>query len=105
MRLPAEGFPQRDVLIEFGEHGRCVCSVKKRDSNPRSSTATASLSGQIAKSAGKLSPSTLTHHFRVLREAGITTQRYQGTAIFNALRREDMEQRFPGLLDAVMAAE
>ncbi|MFN8678631.1 MAG: hypothetical protein U0Z70_19800 [Thermomicrobiales bacterium] len=41
----------------------------------------------------------------MLREAGIITQRYQGTAILNALRREDMEQRFPGLLDAVMAAE
>lgn len=53
----------------------------------------------------ELSPSTLTHHFRVLREAGIITQRYQGTAILNALRREDLDGRFPGLLAAVMAAD
>ncbi|MFT4038737.1 MAG: helix-turn-helix domain-containing protein [Thermomicrobiales bacterium] len=53
----------------------------------------------------ELSPSTLTHHFRVLREAGVITQRYQGTAILNALRREDLEARFPGLLSAIIRAE
>lgn len=52
-----------------------------------------------------LSKSTLTHHFRVLREAGIITQRYQGTAILNQLREEDLELRFPGLLSAIVAAE
>ena len=52
-----------------------------------------------------VSKSTSTHHFRVLREAGLITQRYEGTAILNTLRREDMEARFPGLLDAVIAAE
>ena len=48
--------------------------------------------------------STSTHHFRVLREAGVITQRYQGTAIRNALRQDDLESRFPGLLGAVLAA-
>lgn len=46
--------------------------------------------------------STLTHHFRVLRDAGIVTQQEVGTARLNALRREDLDQRFPGLLDAVL---
>lgn len=49
--------------------------------------------------------STSTHHFRVLREAGVISQRYRGTAILNCLREEDLESRFPGLLDAVLAAE
>src|SRR5271157_4374996 len=46
--------------------------------------------------------STLTHHFRVLREAGVIEQREEGTARLNSLRREDLEQRFPGLLDAIL---
>ncbi|GAA4712137.1 transcriptional regulator, ArsR family [Promicromonospora umidemergens] len=48
--------------------------------------------------------STSTHHFRVLREAGVITQRYRGTAIHNGLRREDLDWRFPGLLDSVLMA-
>jgi DNA-binding transcriptional ArsR family regulator len=47
--------------------------------------------------------STLTHHFRVLREAGVIEQREEGTARLNSLRRADLEARFPGLLDAVLA--
>ena len=46
--------------------------------------------------------STLTHHFRVLREAGVIEQRVEGTARLNSLRREDLDQRFPGLLDAIL---
>jgi DNA-binding transcriptional ArsR family regulator len=49
-----------------------------------------------------VSKSTATHHFRVLREAGIIEQRTDGTAKFNSLRRDDLDQRFPGLLDAVL---
>ncbi|MBD7994594.1 helix-turn-helix transcriptional regulator [Arthrobacter sp. Sa2CUA1] len=52
-----------------------------------------------------VSKSTSTHHFRVLREAGLITQRYEGTAILNTLRCADMESRFPGLLGAVIKAE
>ena len=49
--------------------------------------------------------STLTHHFRVLREAGVIRQELVGTSKLNWLRREDLDARFPGLLDAVLAAE
>lgn len=48
--------------------------------------------------------STSTHHFRVLREAGVIEQRYHGTAILNSLRSADLEARFPGLLPAILAA-
>lgn len=48
--------------------------------------------------------STCTHHFRVLREAGVVAQRSAGKTKLNRLRREDLESRFPGLLAAVLAA-
>ena len=48
--------------------------------------------------------STLTHHFRVLREAGVIERQIDGTAKLNSLRREDLDRRFPGLLDAVLGA-
>ncbi|MGW6558242.1 ArsR/SmtB family transcription factor [Streptomyces hydrogenans] len=48
--------------------------------------------------------STTTHHFRVLREAGVIRQDYRGTAKLNGLRRADLDALFPGLLDTVLAA-
>ena len=48
--------------------------------------------------------STCTHHFKVLREAGVISQRQHGTARLNSLRREDLDARFPGLLDSVLRA-
>ncbi|MBL1096694.1 ArsR/SmtB family transcription factor [Streptomyces coffeae] len=51
-----------------------------------------------------VSKSTTTHHCRVLREAGVIHQIYRGTAKMNALRREDLDALFPGLLDSVLGA-
>ncbi|RSS58053.1 transcriptional regulator [Streptomyces sp. WAC07061] len=48
--------------------------------------------------------STTTHHFRVLRESGVVRQTYRGTAKMNGLRREDLQTRFPGLLDSILTA-
>jgi DNA-binding transcriptional ArsR family regulator len=48
--------------------------------------------------------STMTHHFRVLREAGVVFQEPQGTTKLTSLRREDLDARFPGLLDSVLAS-
>lgn len=48
--------------------------------------------------------STLTHHFRVLRRAGVIAQREDGTAKLNSLRRADLDARFPGLLEIVLAS-
>jgi DNA-binding transcriptional ArsR family regulator len=52
-----------------------------------------------------VSKSTATYHFRTLREAGIIRQEYEGTKIMNSLRKDDLDARFPGLLDAVFAAQ
>jgi DNA-binding transcriptional ArsR family regulator len=48
--------------------------------------------------------STLSHHLRVLRDAGITRTRQEGTRCYVTLRRDDLQARFPGLLDAVLDA-
>ncbi|GAA3765275.1 ArsR/SmtB family transcription factor [Salinactinospora qingdaonensis] len=48
--------------------------------------------------------STLSHHLRVLRDAGVTRTRQEGTRCFVRLRREDLDTRFPGLIEAVLAA-
>ncbi|MFC4060147.1 ArsR/SmtB family transcription factor [Planomonospora corallina] len=64
-------------------------------------------SGDIACGGFDLpvSKSTATHHFRTLREAGLIRQYYAGTSRMNALRREEIDEVFPGLLDAVVAAD
>ncbi|WP_416968771.1 ArsR/SmtB family transcription factor [Streptomyces sp. 4F14] len=44
----------------------------------------------------------LSHHFAVLRGAGLVEQRDEGPRRVNRLRREEFEARFPGLLDLVL---
>ncbi|KOG64544.1 ArsR family transcriptional regulator [Streptomyces griseoflavus] len=51
-----------------------------------------------------VSKSTSTHHFRVLREAGVIRQYYDGTSRMSQLRVDDLEELFPGLLTAVLGA-
>ncbi|GAA3135119.1 helix-turn-helix domain-containing protein [Planomonospora alba] len=47
--------------------------------------------------------STLSHHFAVLRNAGLLEQRDEGARRLNRLRRDEFEARFPGLLPLVLA--
>ena len=51
-----------------------------------------------------VSKSTLSHHFKVLREAGVTHTRVNGTHRYVSLRRGDLDERFPGLLGSVLEA-
>jgi DNA-binding transcriptional ArsR family regulator len=51
-----------------------------------------------------VSKSTCTHHLRVLREAGVLSQRVIGTMRLNSLRRDDLDRCFPGLIDAVITS-
>jgi DNA-binding transcriptional ArsR family regulator len=48
-----------------------------------------------------LAKSTKTHHWRVLREAGLIHQRDAGNGNHIRLRRAEIERRFPGLLETV----
>jgi DNA-binding transcriptional ArsR family regulator len=49
--------------------------------------------------------SSLTHHFKALREAGLLRQRQYGLERRSRVRTEDLEARFPGLLHLVAAWE
>ena len=52
----------------------------------------------------EVSKSTLSHHLKVLREAGVTRTRAEGTQRLLSLRRTELDSRFPGLLEAVLAS-
>jgi DNA-binding transcriptional ArsR family regulator len=54
--------------------------------------------------APTITKSTRTHHFRVLREAGLVEQWKEGTSKMNRLRRDEIDARFPGLLDSVLGS-
>ena len=61
---------------------------------------------QVMLEAGlEMSKSTFSHHLRILREAGLVTKRIQGTRGYSRLRKEDVDRRFPGLLDSVLNAD
>jgi len=49
-----------------------------------------------------IAKSTMSNHFKILRESGVVITRKEGTQHINQLRREDLEALFPGLLDAVL---
>ncbi|WP_380281611.1 ArsR/SmtB family transcription factor [Kitasatospora purpeofusca] len=45
----------------------------------------------------------LSHHFTVLRQAGLLLQHDDGSRRLNRLRRAEIDEQFPGLLDLVLA--
>jgi DNA-binding transcriptional ArsR family regulator len=68
------------------------------------------LIGEVGESpCGELSDrlgipaSTASYHMRLLREAGLTRKRALGTQHLISLRREDLESRFPGLVELITA--
>lgn len=58
---------------------------------------------EAAKDLCKLPPSTRTHHLRILREAGLIQSERRGVEVHNALRAEELEKRFPGLLHSILS--
>ncbi|CAM5402220.1 MULTISPECIES: ArsR/SmtB family transcription factor [Alcaligenes] len=48
--------------------------------------------------------STMTHHWRVLRDSGVIWQRPSGRENLLSLRKDDLEERFPGLLHSLLGA-
>lgn len=48
--------------------------------------------------------SSMSHHFKILRAAGIVETLIEGTEHMNALRVEEIEQKFPGVLQSVLRA-
>ncbi|WP_331377132.1 ArsR/SmtB family transcription factor [Sinorhizobium chiapasense] len=50
------------------------------------------------------SKTNISYHLAKLREAGITRTEVSGTSRLITLRSDDLDSRFPGLLDSVIAA-
>lgn len=51
-----------------------------------------------------LPKSTQSHHFRILREAGLVRSERRGTEVVNSLRCAEIEKRFPGVVSSVIKA-
>jgi DNA-binding transcriptional ArsR family regulator len=49
----------------------------------------------------RLSKATRSHHFQVLRDAGLIRTRVEGTKCMSSLRRGELQKRFPGLLGMI----
>jgi len=86
--LAALADPHRLATVRFlASHGESWCA-------------------QVRQEAGlELSKSTFSHHLRIMREAGLVTKRIQGARGYAQLRKEDVDRRFPGLLDSVLNAD
>ena len=51
-----------------------------------------------------LPKSTQSHHYQVLREAGLIRSERRGTEVVNTLRCTEIQERFPGLIPAILRA-
>ncbi|GAB1339432.1 helix-turn-helix transcriptional regulator [Streptomyces sp. E-15] len=94
--------PDRDqlridaVLAALGDPVRLAVVARLAAAGPEGELACATFALPVGKS-------TRSGHFKVLREAGVIRQRDEGTRRLNRLRRADLDARFPGLLDLVVA--
>ncbi|WP_414653691.1 ArsR/SmtB family transcription factor [Hyphomicrobium sp.] len=51
-----------------------------------------------------LPKSTQSHHFQVLREAGLIQSERRGTEVVNSLRIHEIDEKFPGVVAAILKA-
>ncbi len=52
----------------------------------------------------KLPKSTQSHHYQVLREAGLIRSERRGTEVVNTLRCAEINAKFPGVIPAILTA-
>ena len=71
-----------DIVLSLTDSGECACNE---------------LGIEMPKSS-------LSHHFKVLRESGLISTRIEGTRHYNWVRTSDLNARFPGLLHAILNA-
>jgi DNA-binding transcriptional ArsR family regulator len=64
-----------------------------------------SLSCSNAAPCAGMAKSTLSHHFRVLRDAGLIRTTKQGVENLNRVRWDEVNGRFPGLLKVILKFE
>jgi DNA-binding transcriptional ArsR family regulator len=91
---PTESLDLATVMRALGDPARLEIVRLLADGRPR-------LCGEIYATLG-VPKSTGSYHLRTMREAGLTRHRPAGTQRYISLRREDLEQRFPGLVDVLV---
>ena len=89
-----ENVDPAEVLAALGEPTRLAMVLRLADSE---------IAFRCSAFSAIASASNLSYHFRKLREAGVTQTEIVGTSKYISLRR-DLEDRFPGLLQSVIAA-
>jgi DNA-binding transcriptional ArsR family regulator len=106
--MDTHALQQADPLAHPARHEIELAGVLHALSDPMRLRIVASLAVEDKRTCKSfnlpVTKSTCTHHFRVLREAGVIRQRVEGTTRLNSLRRQDLDARFPGLLDSVLQA-
>jgi DNA-binding transcriptional ArsR family regulator len=90
-----------NVLYALGDPVR-LAIVQKLALEAKNSTLTRSCKQVCHKL--DLPKSTLSHHFRILREMGVIQCEKQGTSLVNHLRSAEINARFPGLLKSILKA-
>jgi DNA-binding transcriptional ArsR family regulator len=88
----AEAIELYDLLFALSDPTRLGIVAMLADGEEHSSGA---LAGEIPKS-------TMSHHLKILREAGLTMTRPEGMRCRITLRRAELERRFPGMLESIL---
>jgi DNA-binding transcriptional ArsR family regulator len=92
---PVSELDLANILRTLGDPIRLEIVLLLFDDRERTCTAVGDIVGIPA--------STLSYHLRLLREAGVTRTRAEGTERHVSLRRDDLEETFPGLLEVLAA--
>ena len=95
MHPACEDLSLPNILYALGDPLRLRIVGQLAAVNEEMSCGDISVVKEVAKSTGS-------HQFKVLREAGLIRMAPQGRRVLVSLRREDLEARFPGLLEAVL---
>jgi len=92
---PTESLDLATIMRTLGDPARLDIVRLLADGRPR-------MCSEISGEMGQPN-STCSYHLRLMREAGITRARAQGTQRLISLRDEDLEARFPGLVEVLTA--
>jgi DNA-binding transcriptional ArsR family regulator len=95
MHPACEDLSLPNILYALGDPLRLRIVGQLAAVNEEMSCGDISVVKEVAKSTGS-------HQFKVLREAGLIRMVPQGRRVLVSLRREDLEARFPGLLEAIL---
>ena len=100
--------PRRPALVHPDVADLSLYGVLHALADPTRLTIVRTLREDTQRACGtfpvSVAPSTLTHHFRVLRDAGVIHQREEGNRRWTTLRYDDLESRFPKVVDTVLRA-